>query len=178
MSDDEEVPLSYLARSVNWTEDREYREGDEIDGYVPVEPYNLRRRPSSRRWAVHPHDIPVPPDIDTARVVQRLRCDCRRRSTIVRAVACSDGLIWAAVARERIPTAARRDGHSLDGVATPLHRDEEGLPCLQIGTCVRCRQTWLAVIYDDRVEAIKLRVVKHGARVKADGKSGTGVDFA
>lgn len=168
MSDDL-VPLAYLARAVDKDTHEPWAVDDDFDGYVPVEPYAYRRRPSRREWSVHPHLLPLPDDLESSRVLATHWCDCKRPTALARVLAGSDGRAWALIRPERIPRPARRDGHMVDDdIAAPLHCDANGTPCIQVSSCKPCGQRWLVLIFEDVVELVKVRLVKHGLRVAPD----------
>lgn len=104
MSDDELVPLAYVAKSYHKHAEEA---GDEFDGYEPVEPYTIRLRPGTKRWAVHPHELAPGAGWESWRDDAEHRCACGNR--LVRILAAPDGLSWALIKPERIqPSASPR----------------------------------------------------------------------
>lgn len=170
MSGDELIPIECVVRGVDKDPADPVRSGDLVDGFTPVEPYAYQPRPSLRSWAVDPHSVPLPGDLERSRMIEQFYCDCAKRATLVRIIAGSDGRKWALMRPEQVPTAARRDGHD-DGRnsrATPLHCSIDGTPCIQVTTCRRCRRNWLVLLWDDVAEIVKLNLVRHGLRVVDD----------
>lgn len=157
------IPLGFVAKAYH---EHPRKAGDVLDGYVPVEPYEAEVRPGVIEWEQHPHEMPFDGWEDW-RDESAHFCTCGYR--LVRILVATDGLRWAHIKQERIPKAARRPDHDFDDddTMTPLHNDQlDGMPCVVVSSCRRCPKRWLVLIYEDGVELVEARLVRHGIVVR------------